>query len=175
MPVSEHGTVVVIGGTSDIGKALAAHYAAKGFPVIVTSRDIGRAENTAREVGATCRGLAVDLSEPHSIQEALRTVTDVSHLALGREEKRGQKGGKGGTKKADKSPSIGGAKDAEGGGVKTTKTGGRRGGRGKNPTRGKGGGKDPRPPAGDGGGQAGKPGNTCRRWMDGDVASRGNL
>ena len=82
MVVSEHGSVVVIGGTSDIGKALAAHYAASGFPVVVTSRDRDRAEKTARDVGATCRGLALDLSEPRSIEEGLQTVTDVAHLAL---------------------------------------------------------------------------------------------
>ena len=80
--MSEHGSVVVIGGTSDIGKALAAHYAASGFPVVVTSRDRDRAEKTARDVGATCRGLALDLSEPRSIEEGLQTVTDVAHLAL---------------------------------------------------------------------------------------------
>ena len=82
MAVSEGGSVVVIGGTSDIGKALAAHYAASGFPVVVTSRDRDRAEKTARDVGATCRGLALDLSEPRSIEEGLQTVTDVAHLAL---------------------------------------------------------------------------------------------
>ena len=82
MDVAEHGAVVVVGGTSDIGKGLAVHYGSRGFPVIVTSRDRERAEQTAREVGPTCRGLAVDLSQPKAIGEALATVTDVSHLAL---------------------------------------------------------------------------------------------
>ncbi len=82
MAVSELGSVVVIGGTSDIGKALAAHYAGRGFPVIVTSRDLTRAEQAAHEIGGACRGLAVDLSEPRSIAQALQAVTDVSHLAL---------------------------------------------------------------------------------------------
>jgi len=82
MHVAEQGAVVVVGGTSDIGKGLALHYASRGFPVIVTSRDRDRAEQTAREVGQMCRGLAVDLSQPKAIADALATVTDVSHLAL---------------------------------------------------------------------------------------------
>jgi NAD(P)-dependent dehydrogenase (short-subunit alcohol dehydrogenase family) len=74
--------VVVVGGTSDIGKALAVHYARRGFPVVLTSRDLARAEQAARDVGTTCRGLALDLTEPRSIEQALRPVTDVAHLAL---------------------------------------------------------------------------------------------
>ena len=80
--MAEHGAVVVVGGTSDIGKGVAVHYAARGFPVIVTSRDRHRAEETAREVGPTCRGLALDLSQPKALSDALATVADVSHLAL---------------------------------------------------------------------------------------------
>jgi NAD(P)-dependent dehydrogenase (short-subunit alcohol dehydrogenase family) len=82
MTVADRGTVVVIGGTSDIGKSVAAHYASQGTPVVVTSRELGRAEQAAREVGPTCRGLVVDLSEPQTIADALRTVNDVSYLVL---------------------------------------------------------------------------------------------
>jgi NAD(P)-dependent dehydrogenase (short-subunit alcohol dehydrogenase family) len=80
--VADRGTVVVIGGTSDIGKALASHYGSQGGRVVVTSRDRGRAEQAAREVGPACRGIALDLCEPQSIGGALAEVTDVSHLAL---------------------------------------------------------------------------------------------
>lgn len=76
------GTVVVVGGTCDIGKHLAQHYAAKGHPVVVTSRDLGRAEACAREVGGDTVGICVDLSEPHQIAGALAGVDDVLHLAL---------------------------------------------------------------------------------------------
>lgn len=76
------GTVVVIGGTSEIGKRLAQRYADQGRPVVVTSRAAGRAKATAQDVGGACVGLSLDLSKPHEIAEALADVDDVEHLAL---------------------------------------------------------------------------------------------
>ncbi len=76
------GTVVVVGGTCELGKHLAKHYADKGHCVVVTSRDVGRAQATAREIGGDCVGLSVDLSQPHQIASALAEVDDVLHLAL---------------------------------------------------------------------------------------------
>jgi len=76
------GTVVIVGGTSEIGKRLAQHYANQGRPLVVTSRDAGRAKATAQDVGSACVGLSLDLSKPHEIAEALADVDDVEHLAL---------------------------------------------------------------------------------------------
>ena len=76
------GTVVVIGGTCEIGKHLAQHYADKGHHVVVTSRDLGRAQAAAREIGGDCVGLSFDLSQPHQIAGALAGVDDVLHLSL---------------------------------------------------------------------------------------------
>ena len=76
------GTVVVVGGTCELGKHLAQHYAREGHPVVVTSRDLERAQAAAREVGGDCVGLAFDLSQPHQIASALAEVDDVLHLAL---------------------------------------------------------------------------------------------
>ena len=76
------GTVVVIGGTSEIGKRLAKHYADMGGKVVVTSRDAGRAQAAAEEVGGNCIGLSLDLSKPHDIAGALAEVNDVEHVAL---------------------------------------------------------------------------------------------
>jgi NAD(P)-dependent dehydrogenase (short-subunit alcohol dehydrogenase family) len=76
------GTVVVVGGTCELGKYLAIHYANKGYPVVVTSRDLARAQATASEIGKDCTGLAVDLAHPHGIAAALANVEDVQHLAL---------------------------------------------------------------------------------------------
>jgi NAD(P)-dependent dehydrogenase (short-subunit alcohol dehydrogenase family) len=76
------GTVVVVGGTCELGKDLARHYVQKGHPVVVTSRDAGRAEAAARELGGETRGVSVDLSEPHGIAPALGDIGDVQHLAL---------------------------------------------------------------------------------------------
>jgi NAD(P)-dependent dehydrogenase (short-subunit alcohol dehydrogenase family) len=76
------GTVVVIGGTCELGKHLARHYAGKGHRVVVTSRDLGRAQAAASDVGGDCIGISVDLSQPHQIAAALAGVDDVLHLAL---------------------------------------------------------------------------------------------
>ena len=76
------GTVVVVGGTSEIGKRLAKHYADLGGQVVVTSRDVGRAQAAAAEVGGNCIGLSLDLRNPHDIAGALAEVNDVEHVAL---------------------------------------------------------------------------------------------
>ncbi len=76
------GTVVVVGGTSEIGKRLAKHYADKGHPTVVTSRDADRAKAAAQDVGGDSVGLSLDLSKPHDIAAALADVDDVEHLVL---------------------------------------------------------------------------------------------
>ena len=76
------GTVVIIGGSSGIGKRLAQKYADQGRSVVLTSRDALRAKAAAEEVGGTCIGLSLDLGKPHEIDAALADVEDVQHLAL---------------------------------------------------------------------------------------------
>lgn len=76
------GTVVVVGGTCELGKHLARHYADEGHRVVVTSRDLGRAQATASEIGGDSIGRAIDLAKPHGIADALAGVDDVQHLAL---------------------------------------------------------------------------------------------
>jgi NAD(P)-dependent dehydrogenase (short-subunit alcohol dehydrogenase family) len=76
------GTVVIAGGSTGIGKCLAQRYAEKGYPVVLTSRDAGRANAAANEVGGNCTGISLDLSKPAEIAAALADVKDVKHLAL---------------------------------------------------------------------------------------------
>lgn len=76
------GTVVVIGGTSGLGRELAQFYAGQGRDVVVTGRDQARSEACAAEIGGATRGLAVDLADPHAIAERLAGVEDVQHLVL---------------------------------------------------------------------------------------------
>ena len=76
------GTVVVVGGTSEIGKRLAKRYADQGGKVVVTSRDASRANAAAQAVGGNCVGLSLDLSKPHDIAGALADVDDVEHVVL---------------------------------------------------------------------------------------------
>lgn len=76
------GTVVVVGGTSDLGKSLAVHYAEQGHPVVVTGREPGRAQQVATEIGHGAVGLNFDLSKPKEIAAALAGVKDVLYLVL---------------------------------------------------------------------------------------------
>ncbi|MEV5148626.1 SDR family NAD(P)-dependent oxidoreductase [Streptomyces sp. NPDC052727] len=74
-------SVVVIGGTSGLGKEVARFYAGRGDEVVLTGRDAERAAAVAEEVGAA-RGLALDLSRPHGVKEALADVGRVDGLVL---------------------------------------------------------------------------------------------
>jgi NAD(P)-dependent dehydrogenase (short-subunit alcohol dehydrogenase family) len=72
--------VVVIGGTSGLGRAVAARYAAGGHRVTVAGRDAERAASVARELGG--EGVAVDLSRPETIAAALAGLPPVNRLVL---------------------------------------------------------------------------------------------
>jgi NAD(P)-dependent dehydrogenase (short-subunit alcohol dehydrogenase family) len=74
--------VLVIGGTSGIGRATARWFADAGDHVVLTGRDPVRAKEVADEVGGHTRGLAVDLNEPAAIGAALRDSGHVDHLVL---------------------------------------------------------------------------------------------
>src|SRR5262249_3081153 len=82
MIVMAEGTVVVVGGTCELGKHLARHYADNGHRVVVTSRDLGRAQAAARQIGGNSVGIVVDLSKPHDVAAAFSGIDDVLHLAL---------------------------------------------------------------------------------------------
>lgn len=77
------GAVVVVGATSGIGKAIARHYADRGDEVWVTSRDAGRAEQAAADIGGNAHGIAVELAEPTTLADALAGIGPVSRLVIG--------------------------------------------------------------------------------------------
>lgn len=77
-----NGSVVVVGGSAGLGMAISRHYADQGWDVVVTSRDQGRAEKAAAEVGGSTRGVAVDIAKPHAIEEALTEVGPVRYLVI---------------------------------------------------------------------------------------------
>jgi NAD(P)-dependent dehydrogenase (short-subunit alcohol dehydrogenase family) len=76
------GSVLIVGGTAGLGRALAAQYRERGAPVIVTGRDAERASAIAAEIGTGVVGLGFDLSHPDTIAEALAVVGPVSRLVL---------------------------------------------------------------------------------------------
>jgi NAD(P)-dependent dehydrogenase (short-subunit alcohol dehydrogenase family) len=76
------GSVVVVGGTRGLGRAVAQFYADAGRDVVVTGRDQPGAEECAAEIGGSTRGVAMDLAEPHTIADRLAGIGDVEQLVL---------------------------------------------------------------------------------------------
>lgn len=79
--MSEPKTLLVIGGTSGIGREIARRGVARGDEVIVSGRDGERASEAAKEIGAA-RGIGVDIAKCESIGDCLADVRSVDHLVL---------------------------------------------------------------------------------------------
>ncbi len=75
-------SVVVVGGTRGLGREVAQFYADQGRNVVITGRDASGAEACAAEIGATTRGIGLDLAEPLTLAERLADVGDVEYLVL---------------------------------------------------------------------------------------------
>ena len=76
------GAVVIVGGTSGIGLALAQRYAGEGRRVVITGRDAARAQETAATIGGEVAGRALDLAEPVGIAAAVAGLDAVDRLVL---------------------------------------------------------------------------------------------
>jgi NAD(P)-dependent dehydrogenase (short-subunit alcohol dehydrogenase family) len=75
-------SVVIVGGTSGLGLALARRYAERGRGVVITGRDGDRAAKMATEIGGDVAGLGFDLADPPSIGPALAGVGSVDRLVI---------------------------------------------------------------------------------------------
>ncbi|MGP4102784.1 SDR family oxidoreductase [Nonomuraea sp. KM90] len=79
--------LLIIGGTAGIGRELAAEYASRRASVVIAGRDAARAEKVAHELsgvagGGQVRGIAVDLSAPVGIAQALSGIETVDAVVL---------------------------------------------------------------------------------------------
>jgi NAD(P)-dependent dehydrogenase (short-subunit alcohol dehydrogenase family) len=77
----EPKTLLVIGGTSGIGKEIARRGVARGDEVILSGRDADRAGQVAKELGAVS-GLGVDIARCEQIAGGLAEVGSVDHVVL---------------------------------------------------------------------------------------------
>ena len=75
-------SVVVVGGTSGIGREVARYFADRGDHVTLTGRDAGRSAVVAKEIGGDTTGLALDLAEPKGIASVLAGIDAVDGLVL---------------------------------------------------------------------------------------------
>jgi NAD(P)-dependent dehydrogenase (short-subunit alcohol dehydrogenase family) len=76
------GTVVIVGGTSGLGRMLAERFASEGREVLITGRDAERTAGVAAEIGKNVRSAALDLAEPQQIAGRLPELGAVDHLVL---------------------------------------------------------------------------------------------
>jgi NAD(P)-dependent dehydrogenase (short-subunit alcohol dehydrogenase family) len=72
---------VIVGGTGGLGLVIAQRLADRGDSLVITSRDLGRAETAAGKIGSMARDLAADLAEPGRIADALAVSTPRAYLA----------------------------------------------------------------------------------------------
>jgi len=71
--------VLVTGGTSGLGRAMAEALVQAGARVVLTSREAGRARATALELGAGAVGIELDVRDPSSVSAAV----DEAYASLG--------------------------------------------------------------------------------------------
>lgn len=76
------GATLIVGGTRGLGRRLAEQFAGRHRQVVITGRDPDHAQAVAREIGASTTGLALDLTEPTRIAQALEPVGTVDHIVL---------------------------------------------------------------------------------------------
>ncbi len=74
--------MVIVGGTSGMGRRIAEKYAAKGHSVVITGRDAARAEVVAGEISDGARGVALELTEPRGIGACLDEVGALDRVVL---------------------------------------------------------------------------------------------
>jgi NAD(P)-dependent dehydrogenase (short-subunit alcohol dehydrogenase family) len=75
-------SVLVVGGTRGLGRAVAQFYADQGRDVVISGRDASGAAACAAEIGGATRGIAFDHAEPQTLAERLADVGDVEYLVL---------------------------------------------------------------------------------------------
>ena len=73
---------IIVGGTQGIGLEIARIMVKRGDRVIITGRDQQRAEGVAEKLGSNARGIALDLTKPHSIAQSLAGVGSIRHVVL---------------------------------------------------------------------------------------------
>jgi NAD(P)-dependent dehydrogenase (short-subunit alcohol dehydrogenase family) len=74
--MADDGQVALVTGAGrGIGKEVARQLAEKGYTVLLGARDIDKGRAAAQEIGGDVRPLALDVSDPASIEEAVAAVT----------------------------------------------------------------------------------------------------
>jgi NAD(P)-dependent dehydrogenase (short-subunit alcohol dehydrogenase family) len=76
------GQIVIIGGTSGLGRQLAQVFSDRGEAVVISGRDAVRAARVAAEIGGKTTSVALDLAAPEGIAQRLSGIGQVKYLVL---------------------------------------------------------------------------------------------
>ncbi|MFE9426486.1 SDR family oxidoreductase [Kitasatospora sp. NPDC006697] len=74
--------VVVLGGSSGIGEATAAGFAADGAEVVITGRDRQRLDEAVARIGGSTRGFAVDAMDRAAVTAFFAELGTLDHLVV---------------------------------------------------------------------------------------------
>ncbi len=80
--MEDTGSIVIVGGTSGLGKEVARFYAKRGRDVVISGRDRARAAAVASEIGGRTRGIGLDLARPDEVAKGLADVGKVHDLVI---------------------------------------------------------------------------------------------
>lgn len=74
--------LLVVGGTSGIGREIARRAVARGDRVVLSGRDAARAKEVADALGGGASGIALELTETRAVADALAGIGPVDHLVI---------------------------------------------------------------------------------------------
>jgi NAD(P)-dependent dehydrogenase (short-subunit alcohol dehydrogenase family) len=74
--------IVIVGGTSGLGRQLAQVLSDRGEEVVITGRDAARTAAIAAEIGGKTKSVALDLAAPDQIAGRLTGIGQVKYLVL---------------------------------------------------------------------------------------------
>jgi NAD(P)-dependent dehydrogenase (short-subunit alcohol dehydrogenase family) len=78
----EKKRVVIVGGSSGIGLAVAEEATSQGAEVVIVSSKVGRVQEAVRSIGGKARGQAVDVSDEKAVQGFFKNVGAFDHLVF---------------------------------------------------------------------------------------------
>ena len=80
--MAEPKKVVVVGGSQGLGREIATYYSVKGAEVVITGRDLAKAQTTAREIGGQTSAIAFELAKPETLGAALEPIKSLDALVM---------------------------------------------------------------------------------------------
>jgi NAD(P)-dependent dehydrogenase (short-subunit alcohol dehydrogenase family) len=75
-------SIIVIGGSSGIGLAVATMASEMGANVILTSRDLAKAQSVAASIGADVKGFSLDIDDEKGVNTLFQSLNTIDHIYI---------------------------------------------------------------------------------------------